>query len=217
MPFDSEAQVPPVREPMFKAPWPALALCVVIIGGYALQGAVGGDAVIARYAFSPIDLQDGRWPLLFTALFLHGSWPHALMNGAFALAFATPLARFFGLRLRDGAAFAVFYLACGALANVGYAVLHAGEHGLLVGASGAVSGLMGAASRLIAGRGAVGPILSRPVLGMGGAWLAINLLIALFGFAPGAGDATVAWEAHVAGFIAGVLLLGPFAAALRRR
>ena len=127
-----------------------------------------------------------------------------------------PVARFLGTGARGVSAFLVFYLACGALANLAYAAVHPGEEALLVGASGAVSGLMGAASRLIAGRGRVGPILSRPVLGMGGAWLAINLLIALVGFAPGAGDAAIAWEAHVAGFVVGVLLFGPLVRVLRR-
>ena len=83
--------------------------------------------------------------------------------------------------------------------------MHPGGTALVVGASGAVSGLMGAAARLIGGGGRPGPIFSRPVLGMGGGWLAINLLIAVFGgsFLPGAGSAGVAWEAHIAGFVAG--------------
>jgi membrane associated rhomboid family serine protease len=61
-------------------------------------------------------------------------------------------------------------------------------------------------------------MFSPAVLGMGGGWIAINLLIAIFGgsFLPGAGGAGVAWEAHLAGFAAGVLLVGPFARLSRR-
>jgi membrane associated rhomboid family serine protease len=72
---------------------------------------------------------------------------------------------------------------------------------------------MGATARLMGGHGRPGPMFSKPVLGMGGAWLAINLIIALVGgaFLPGAGNAGVAWEAHLAGFAVGVLLIGPFA------
>jgi membrane associated rhomboid family serine protease len=71
---------------------------------------------------------------------------------------------------------------------------------------------MGASARLIGGQGRVGPLFSQAVLGMGGAWIAINLLIAVVGgsFLPGSGSAGVAWEAHLAGFAAGVLLIGLF-------
>jgi membrane associated rhomboid family serine protease len=71
---------------------------------------------------------------------------------------------------------------------------------------------MGAAARLIDGRGRVGRFFSSPVLGMGGAWLVVNLLIAVLGgqLLPGANGAGVAWEAHLGGFLAGVLLIGPF-------
>ena len=83
----------------------------------------------------------------------------------------------------------------------------------MVGASGAVSGLMGASARLLGGGGRVGPLLSRPVISLGGAWLGINVLMALAppSLLPGAGSAGVAWEAHLAGFLLGVLLVGPFA------
>jgi membrane associated rhomboid family serine protease len=83
----------------------------------------------------------------------------------------------------------------------------------VVGASGAVSGLMAVAARLIAGQGRLGPILSSPVLSMAGAVVVLNLLVALFGGAvvPGAGGAAIAWEAHLAGFAAGLILARPFA------
>jgi membrane associated rhomboid family serine protease len=150
---------------------------------------------------------------LLSALFVHGGWGHALINAAFALAFATPVARFFGMRRGGTAVFFLFYLLCGALSSLGYAAAHPTQAEPLVGASGAVSGLMGAAARLIAGKGRVGSIFSPPVLGMGGAWLVVNLLVGVLGsgFMPGASGATVAWEAHLAGFLAGVLLIGPFA------
>jgi membrane associated rhomboid family serine protease len=71
---------------------------------------------------------------------------------------------------------------------------------------------------LIAGSGRLGRIASAPVIGMGGAWLGVNLLVGAIGsnFVPGAGGAGIAWEAHVAGFVAGVLLISPFAWVFRR-
>ena len=202
-----------VREPVFNAPWQAVAVTVLIVGGYAVQTLFPVDAILAAYAFSPANLVPGRWETLITSIFLHGGWAHAMMNGAFALAFSAPLARLFGPKVEGALLFFGFYVLAGVLANLGFAAAHWGGHALVVGASGAVSGLMGASARLIGGHGRPGPIFSKPVLGMGGGWLAINLLIALVGgsFMPGSGSAGVAWEAHLAGFALGVVLIGPFA------
>lgn len=198
---------------MFNAPWQAVAVVALIVGGYAVQTLFPVDAVLAAYAFSPANLTPGRWETIITSIFLHGGWAHAMMNGAFALAFSTPVARLFGPKLEGALLFFGFYVLCGVLANLGYAAVHPGGHGLVVGASGAVSGLMGAAARLIGGRGRVGPMFSPTVLSMGGGWVAINAIIAVFGgaFMPGAGNAGVAWEAHIAGFIVGALTIGLFA------
>jgi membrane associated rhomboid family serine protease len=200
------------REPVFNAPGAALGLVALILGGYAVQTRFPLEAVVDAFAFSPQALAQGRWQTLITALFIHGGWGHALTNAAFALAFASPVARFFGETARGVAIFFLFYVLCGALSSLGYAAVHPGGATPLVGASGAVSALMGAAARLIDGRGRVGRIFSSAVLGLGGAWLVVNLLIGLLGsgFTPGAGGAEVAWEAHLAGFLAGVLLIGPF-------
>jgi membrane associated rhomboid family serine protease len=46
---------------------------------------------------------------------------------------------------------------------------------------------------------------------MGAGWVITNLLIAILGFAPGAGNATVAWEVHLVGFAAGLFLVKPLA------
>jgi membrane associated rhomboid family serine protease len=202
----------PAREPLFNAPWQAVAVTVLIVGGYFLQERLPAEAVTRAYAFSPANLTPGRWETAITSMFLHGNWAHALMNAAFALAFSTPLARFFGPRLEGAIAFFGFYVVCGVISNLGYAAVHPHGQGLIVGASGAVSGLMGASARLLGGHGRVGPLFSTAVLSMGGAWVVINLLIALIGgsFLPGTGGAGVAWEAHLAGFAAGALLIGLF-------
>ncbi len=219
-PFDPEREARrPGREPVFNAPWPAMLLVALIVGGYGLQSRFPQELVVLPLAFSPAGLAEGRWWTLVSAMFLHGGWAHALMNGAFALAFATPVARYLSDGVRGVTAFFLFYLLCGVLSTLGHAALHPGSPELLVGASGAVSGLMGAASRLMAGQGwRLGAMFSRPVLGMGGAWIAVNLLIGVLakGFMPGTGGAAIAWEAHIAGFVAGVLLIGLVARIARR-
>jgi membrane associated rhomboid family serine protease len=203
------------REPVFNAPWPVAALGVLIVGGYGLQTFFPLEPVVMGWGFTPT-LIAARPETLVTAIFLHGSWPHALMNAAFAVAFGAPVARFLGVDFRGVAAFVLFYLVTGILANLAFAAVHPHEAIPLVGASGAVSGLMGGTARLIAGRGwRIGPIFSPPVLTLGAATIVVNLLVVLTGLAPGLDGATIAWEAHLGGYLAGVLLI-PVAARLAR-
>jgi membrane associated rhomboid family serine protease len=188
-----------------------VAVTALILGGYGLQTLFPPDAIIGAYAFAPVNLTPQRWETLITANFLHGGWAHAMMNAAFALAFSTPLARFFGPKLEGGLLFFTFYVLTGVIGYLVYGLVHMGGHTPVVGASVAVSGLMGGAARLIGGEGTPGRLFSRAVLGMGGGWIAVNLIIAIFGgsFLPGAGGAGVAWDAHIAGFVIGALLIGP--------
>lgn len=199
----------PAPEPMVNAPWPVVVLTVSIVVLYFLQTRF--PFVVDALAFSPDWLLQGRYEGLLTSQFLHGGWPHALMNAAFVLAFGAPVARFLGPTFGGTVAFFVFYLLCGVLACLGFAAFHWGEYAPMVGASGAASGLMGAAARLIGGHGRVGPLFSQAVTGMGLAWIVVNIIMAFTGGAliPGAGEAGVAWEAHLVGFGAGVLLIAP--------
>jgi membrane associated rhomboid family serine protease len=212
----------PEREPLFRAPWPVVALLAVILGAYAIQSFIGTDAVANGLGFSPVSLTQGRIVPLFASLFLHGSWPHVLVNSAFILAFGTPVARRCGLDPGGVLAFYGFYVVCGVLANLGYAAVHPESAMVVVGASGAASGLMAAGSRLMSRGPELAPLTSPPVLGMAGAWVAGNLILAFAGrlgaaaLAPGSGGAPIAWEAHLAGYAAGLILFGPMLRLIRR-
>lgn len=200
------------RQPIFNAPWIALALAGVIIGGYGVQRLFDQDQVIMTWGFSAVALAAGRWETALSSLFIHANTAHAVMNGAFALAFGTPVNRYMGENLRGFLVFTLFYLLCGVIACLGYGAIHADSAAPLIGASGAVSGLMGGAVRLMAGRGLPGPYRSSPVVGMTVSWVAINLLFAFIGFVPGLGEGAMAWEAHLIGYAAGLFLIGPFGA-----
>ena len=89
----------------------------------------------------------------------------------------------------------------------------------VIGASGAISGLMGAAIRILPVqrpwnlKGPLLPLLSRPVLIFTAAWIAINLLMGLTSFGAnltGGGVQAIAWQAHVGGYLAGLFLAGLF-------
>ncbi len=208
----------PRHGPLINAPWAAAFIATVIVAGYAMQTQWPLGMVARGMGFAPRMLADGHWERLLTYNFAHGNWAHALMNAAFALAFGAPLARFFGERVAGTLIFLAFYLMCGVAAALLYALIPGTQLNTLIGASAAVSGLMGGAARIIAGRGEVGGIFSRPVLLFGASWLVLNLIFAVVGgaFIPGAGDSDVAWEAHLTGYVAGVLLLSPFAWVSRR-
>ena len=197
------------REPVLRAPWPVVALTLLILAGYAVEPIVGVEAAAARWGLRPADVARGRLGGLVSALFVHASWMHAGLNGLAALAFGVPVARLLGSRARAGALFFLFYLACGAAAGLVFVAVHPGEDTVLIGASGAVSGLVGASSRLAPGRAGLAPILSPRVLAMAGGWIAANLLLGLAGIdAPGSG-APLAWEAHLGGYAAGLFALSP--------
>lgn len=203
--------------PLVNAPWPVVTVIALIVAIYALQRQLPG--LVELFSFSPQRMLAGRVEGLVTSQFLHGSWAHALMNSAFILAFGAPVARFFGHSVGGALDFFLFYLTTGVLACLGFAAFHWGQDVSLVGASGAASGLMGAAARLIGGQGRVGPLFSRAVTSMGLGWLIVNVIMAFAGglLIPGSEGAAVGWEAHLAGFAAGALLIGPFARLTGRR
>ncbi|MFJ6698724.1 rhomboid family intramembrane serine protease [Streptomyces sp. NPDC091272] len=139
----------------------------------------------------------------FTALFVHGNWLHLLGNMLFLYVFGAMTEERMGR-----AAFVLFYVATGYLALTVYALVHADSHETLVGASGAISAVLGAFLRLFpsARVTSVFPFLfflplrfpARLVLIF---WFVLQWLAAQ-GLGTGSG---VAYLAHVVGFAGGFL------------
>ncbi|AYG83390.1 hypothetical protein DWB77_05586 [Streptomyces hundungensis] len=108
-----------------------------------------GDAILsaqsdhfARWGVIPAELMAGRPHALLTpltALFVHGSWLHLLGNMLFLYVFGAMAEERLGWP-----EFALFYLVSGYLALFAYAAAHAGSQQTLVGASGAISAVLGA-------------------------------------------------------------------------
>lgn len=154
-------------------------------------------------------------PTLATYTFLHGSILHLLVNSVWLLALGSGVAR----RLGAGR-FLAFYFLCGALAALVYIAANPGSTTPMIGASGAVSGLMGGAVRFLApvgqsqgsrfGKERLASILDRRVIVLFVLWFALNFLFGQGGFGALTGGHPVAWEAHVGGFVAGLLLFGLF-------
>ena len=199
---------PPERERVFNAPLLAVLLAASMPALYFFQ--VRAHTYWLELSFAPIDLSQGRYAGLVTSMLVHGGWAHAGMNAVAALTFGTPVARLF----RAGVGLVVFlalYIVSGVVATLGYGLVHWGSVDPLVGASGAVFGLIGAATRLLGGGGRVLSLTNRGVITMSIVWMVVNAVLGLIGFAPGAQGARIAWEAHAFGFLFGILAIGPLA------
>jgi membrane associated rhomboid family serine protease len=165
------------------------------------------------------------WTLL-TYAFLHGSWTHVLLNTVWLIAFGPPIARRVGSPkfLLFMAVTAIF----SALAHWASAPM---DFSPLIGASGADSGLMGAATRFmfqpgspLGGFGSInrpeiesipavslrGVFVERRTLTFLGVWLATNFIFGAGAQAFGLSDMPVAWVAHLGGFFAGLVLFPLF-------
>ena len=209
------------REPVFNLPPVVLAVIGICVIVYLLQQYVLNQTqqltLLYDGAFIPV-LYTGQygfdWFLLsrpFTYAFLHGGFAHIAINMVWLAAFGSPLANRLGARW-----FALFFAVTGVASVVLFWAVHPYGEAPLVGASGAISGMMGAAARFgfrtdrSSGRAAfAGPVLpisvvlrSRGVMTFLAVWMVINLVTGFVGFAPGiAGQ--IAWEAHIGGFVAG--------------
>jgi membrane associated rhomboid family serine protease len=149
---------------------------------------------------------------LLTHMFLHGSWMHLLGNMWFLWLFGNNVEDSMG-RLR----FVVFYLLCGLAAATGQIITSPNSAIPMVGASGAISGVMGAYLLLyptvrvytLVVLGFFITSMALPAWMMLGYWFLIQFVSGLVSFCGEAGG--VAFWAHVGGFVAGVVLVKLFA------
>ncbi len=136
-----------------------------------------------------------------TYMFLHGGWMHLIGNMAFLWVFADNVEDSFG-----HVGFLLFYIACGIVAGLFFLLFSPSARVPLVGASGAISGVLASylvlfpRSRVFSVLGVV-PI-SLPALWLLLAWLAFNFFFFVTESVTGGG---VAWVAHLGGFAAGLV------------
>jgi membrane associated rhomboid family serine protease len=142
---------------------------------------------------------------VFSSIFIHSSWLHLVGNLAYLWVFGMPVEQ----RLGSFGLCAVFLLG-GALANVIVALRVPQLHTPIIGASGAISAVVGAYLGLFP-RGRIGMFLPLglylqfarvPALLVIGSWFTLQLLYTVFGPI----NAAVAWWTHVAGFALGLSL-----------
>ncbi len=197
-----------------------LSACVLVFFwqislGDAAQQAVYSFGVIPSVLFAskslPVELEIlPAWLTIFTSMFLHGGWMHLIGNMLYLWVFGNNVEDAMGHRR-----FIVFYLACGLLAALTQAVLNPDSEIPMIGASGAISGVLGAYlllhphARILV----VIPIViviytpwiaAYWVLGF---WFVLQLINSLTSASDVGG---VAYGAHIGGFVAGMLLIPLF-------
>ncbi len=135
----------------------------------------------------------------FTYMLLHGSWLHLVMNSLMLMAFGAGVEKAVG-----GLRMLVFTVLCGLASILVHFVFSMDSGDPVIGASGAISGLFAAAFMLMQSQ--QDPQASQRLWVFAGVWVAISVA---FGIAGGPDGSTIAWQAHIGGFLAGFLLFKP--------
>jgi membrane associated rhomboid family serine protease len=228
------------REPIFNIPGVIVVMLAVMglihVARVLVLSPAQDNEVLWLFAFDPVRyggvLPDGAMPGGFgakiwsfiTYAFLHANWTHLGVNAIWFLAFGSAVARRFG-----AARFLMFFAVTAVAGAIAHLLAFGGVDAPVIGASAAISGTMAAAMRFAFQRG--GPLSFRragenayrvPALPLTRAlrepsviaflvvWFGLNFVFGLWS-TPLTGDNEVlAWQAHIGGFIAGLLLFGWF-------
>ncbi len=151
-------------------------------------------------------LAEGRWYALISHMFEHGGHWHLFLNATFLLGVTPVVMARFGVGPSGWLRYAVLFLISGLLGAGLYLALHLDSAVPMVGASGAICGVWGAASR-IGPEGEIVPIRSDQVWVQAKAFVKMNLVLFVILFAlarMSGGPGGLAWEAHLGGFLFGL-------------
>ena len=202
--------------------WVLIALNVLVFFYQVSLGPRGGQLFVYQYGAIPAVVTGQEQlparvaavpPLMsvFTSMFLHGGWMHLIGNMWFLWIFGNNIEEAMG-----GLRYLLFYLICGFVASLGHILANTVSTVPSIGASGAISGVLGAYLMLyprarvltLIFLGFFVRLLWIPAGFVLGLWFLIQLFNGSMAGPQNAGG--VAFWAHVGGFIAGVLLVGLF-------
>ena len=222
------------ENPASRTPWATYALIALNAVAWLLQLAHGLERSVLDYGAIPALLMHHAtdatvviptiagpvreavhqlvpWPTtVLTAMFMHGGWLHIIGNMWFLW--------IFGDNIEDAMGpvkYVVFYLVCGIVAALTQVFVSAGSSVPMVGASGAIAGILGAYIVLYphARVRCLWILFILITFVYVPAWLILGLWFVSQFFIPGAG---VAWMAHVGGFMAGFALVRLFVSRVNR-
>jgi membrane associated rhomboid family serine protease len=184
----------------------------------ALQSFIQAWGVVPREYSAARDLPPTIplpfWSTLLTSMFLHGGWMHLGGNMLYLWIFGDNLEKVMG-----AGRFVIFYLACGLAASFAHIIFGPGSTIPAVGASGAISGVLGGYLLLfpqnrirVLTRGGIVHVPALVVLGF---WIVIQLFNGIGSMATTTETGGVAYMAHIGGFVAGLVLVKVLAASRR--
>lgn len=206
----------PLKDNIPTKRFPIITVFLIIANGVAFfyqltLGLEKGVELIRLYGLVPFELtRVSPYPLsmtLITSMFLHGGFFHIIGNMLYLWIFGNNVEDSMG-RIR----FLSFYLLSGIVAGLAQTYVNPGSHVPMIGASGAVSGILGAYLVLypharvitLVTFGWFIRLIEVPALVVLGFWAIVQFLNGVLTFGHGSG---VAWFAHIGGFISGALLI----------
>ena len=191
----------------------AVFLYELVLGPQAGEMFVNSFALVPKRLFSRVPETSHAVPAgaaLFTSMFLHGGFLHIAGNMLYLWIFGNNVEDSMG-RIR----FIIFYFLCGIIAAYTHALANAASTVPMIGASGAISGVLGAYLILyprarvltLIAFGLYIRTIEVPAMFVLGFWFVLQFLSAFIAAGTGGG---IAWYAHIGGFVAGILLIGIF-------
>ena len=215
--------------PIFNVPSVIILIVMMCVAAFVVPEYLFSQSLFGAFytyfAFIPEFFGNAFWRFCYTPItysFMHGGIMHIAVNMMWLVIFGSPLAN------RIGAIrFGVFWCVCSIVAALAHFAMYPDSYSPMVGASGAISGLMGAAARYgfrqVSEQGYenrsefAGPILSvtqslksRSVTIFLITWIIIDIITGLaYPSVSGEGSA-IAWVAHIGGMVAGFFLIGIF-------
>ncbi|MBI1328595.1 MAG: rhomboid family intramembrane serine protease [Alphaproteobacteria bacterium] len=203
-------------QPFFRAPPAVFAAVAALVLAHLARDLLPPDLsneiiylyglIPSRYTIDPYGSLIERLVPFVTYMFVHGDWTHVVFNAVWLFVFGAVVVRRWGT-----ARFVLFCLLCGLGAALTYLAFNPDSSAPMIGASGAIAGLMAAGFRMIgADEENLTPLLDRRILIWSAVWSVLNVVMGVIGFGADGSIREIAWQAHLGGYFSGLLLAGLF-------
>lgn len=199
----------PLGDDVYRSTFPFFVICIILINTaihfYQVFGVEDIEAFIMQYARIPSRILEGEGYFTFiSAMFIHGDWLHLIGNMYFFWIFADNMEDALG-HFR----FVIFYFLCGFCGGLLHIAFYSSSGIPSIGASGAISGIMGGYFVLYP-HAKIGTLLISTVIGIPayiylGVWIAFQILYGSIYLSMGV-TGGVGWLAHIGGFVSGALM-----------